>query len=191
MAYVFDPNDLREAAKVGVGLPRDDMFDAVAQALDTRYPGRIARERDWIFNTAGGATGSLTFLYASLSEYLIFFGSPIGAQGFTGRYSFVEDWFWILEGEVWYASEGATDREVYKAGDEVRLGKGAAKVYRIVDNAWALEYARGAIPTMLPFGLAHTMFTTLDYRLAFRTMWIYGGHVMRSLTDNANKASSP
>lgn len=181
MAYVFDPEVLREIAQKGVGVPRERMFDVVTEAAAARYPGFITRERDWFFNTAGGAFGTLTILYASLWEYLIFFGSPIGNQGHSGRYHFAEDYFWILEGEIWHVKEGRTEREVYKAGDEVHLEKGVAKYYRIVDNAWGFEYARGFIPSMLPFGLADTVFSTLDYRTAFKTFRIYGKHVIGNL----------
>ena len=180
MAYVFDPEILREVASAHIGVPRDEMFDAITESLATRYPDYISREPEWFFNNAGGAMGTLTFLYASLSEYLILFGSPIGNQGHTGRYNFVEDWFWVLEGELWYFTEGQTEREVYRAGDVIRLRKGQVKAYRIVDNGWALEYARGWIPTMLPFGLADTVFSTLDYRTAFKTFRIYGKHILRN-----------
>ena len=182
MAYIFDPAILKEAAKKGIGLPRDQMFRIVMEELSARYPGHIVTEPEWLVNTAGGAIGTLTFLYGSLTEYLIFFGSPIGTQGHTGRYSFVEDWFWILEGEAWYFTEGKTDREIYGPGDKIRLPKGMAKVYRIVDNAWALEYARGWIPTMLPFGFADTVFSTLDFRTMVRSFRVYGKHVFHNLT---------
>ena len=197
MAYVFDPDILREVATSNIGLPRQQMFDAVTRELTARYPGYISQKPEWFINNAGGAMGTLTFLYASLNEYLIFFGSPIGGQGHTGRYTFVDDWFWVLEGELWYFSEGQTEREVYRAGDEVRLQRRQAKGYRIVDNAWALEYARGWIPTMLPFGLADTVFSTLDYRTAFKTFRIYGKHVMgnwlgrKPIPDPATKGRIP
>ncbi len=181
MVYVFDPEVLREIARKGFGLPREQMFDTVTEAVAARYPGVITRERDWFFNTAGGAMGVMTFLYASLWEYLIFFGTPIGNSGHSGRYHFVDDWFWIMDGEMWYAFDGRADRVVCRPGDEAHLPRGTVKYYRIVDKAWGLEYARGFIPSMLPFGLAHTVFTTLDYRGAFQTCRVYGKHVIRNL----------
>ena len=44
-----------------------------------------------------------------------------------------------------------------------------------------LEYARGPIPTMLPFGLADTVFSTLDRRTVGKTVWQYGKLVVGNL----------
>ena len=180
MAFIFEPEDLQAIAQKAIGLPRDEMFDQIQRELAVRYPGRICEQREWILNTAGGARGTLTIIYASMREYLIFFGTPIGNRGHTGRYHFADDWFWILEGDFWRLREGSPDREVYGAGDVVLHPRGTAAIYRIVDNARALEYARGWIPTMLPFGMADTVFNTLDYRGFFKTFWLYGKHVLRS-----------
>ena len=38
-----------------------------------------------------------------------------------------------------------------------------AKQYRMDEACWALEYARGSVPSMLPFGLWDTLFSTLDF----------------------------
>ena len=62
-----------------------------------------------------------------------------------------------------------------------------AKGYRIVDHAWILEYARGPIVTMLPFGLADAMFSTLDGRTICRTFWLYGKHVLRNWRTAAGR----
>jgi C-8 sterol isomerase len=86
----------------------------------------------------------------------------------------------LLDGEMWYYAAGQTEKTVYRPGDTIYLGKGEAKCYRIVDHAWILEYARGPIPTMLPFGLADSLFSTLDYKTVFRTFRIYGRHVIRN-----------
>lgn len=49
------------------------------------------------------------------------------------------------------------------------------------DSCWALEYARGAIPLMLPFGIADTLFSTLDFATLLKTFWIYGRLTVREL----------
>jgi len=78
MAYVFDPHILREVATSNIGLPRQQMFDAVTGELTARYLGYISQKPEWFINNARRAMGTLMFLYASLNEYLIFFGSSIG-----------------------------------------------------------------------------------------------------------------
>ena len=49
------------------------------------------------------------------------------------------------------------------------------------DKCFALEYARGVIPLMLPFGLADVFFSTLDFVSLYRTFVIYGRHCIREL----------
>jgi C-8 sterol isomerase len=156
------------------------MFSVVTRELVARYPGLIDPQPEWIFNNAGGAMGTLAILHASVREYVIFFGTPIGTMGHTGRYSFVDDWFFMLDGEMWNCTEGQYERDVFKAGDTIHLPRRKAMAYRIPDHAWALEYARGVIPTMLGFGLADTVFSTLDYRTLYRTMRIYGRCLLRN-----------
>jgi hypothetical protein len=180
MTRVFDPETLAEIARLGVGLPRDAMFRAVHEALRERYPRHIDPEIRWVFNNAGGAMGQMTILHASLSEYLIFFGTPIGTEGHSGRYR-TEVWDYMLDGEMWCYVLGETERSMYRPGEYAYLGKNQVKGYRIPDFAWMLEYARGPIPTMLPFGMADTVFSTVDYKGFVRTLWLYGRLVVREL----------
>lgn len=181
MKYVFDPEVLREVAQSHLDLSLGEMLVAITTDLAERYPGRVETRQEWVFNNAGGAMGQLTTLYASAWEYLNFFGTPIGSGGHTGRYHFTEDYIFILDGEFWYYDQGDTERQEFRKGDYVYRPKGKARGYRMVDRAWVLEYARGPVFTMLPFGLADTLFSTLDYRTLFRTFRIYGRHILRSL----------
>ncbi|MGL3107224.1 ERG2 family protein [Bradyrhizobium sp. BR 1432] len=187
MAYVFDPDVLRAAARAGSGLPLEERLRTVTRELAKCYPGRISEEQEWVFSNAGGVMGQFSILYASLTEYVIFFGSPIGSSGHTGRYSFVKDWAFLLDGELWYFEQGQLSRDVVRAGDEVVLEFRRAKGYRIVDHAWILEYARGPIVTMLPFGLADAFFSTLDGRTICRTFRLYGKHVLRNWRTAAGR----
>jgi len=180
MRYLFDPSELHAVVRRAIGLPSEQMIDQIIGDLAARYPGHIATSKEWIFNNAGGAMGAMTILHASLHEYVIIFGSPIGTEGHTGRFM-ADDYFMILEGEQWAFREGALEREVYRAGDVHHLPRGHVKAYKFPERCWAVEYARGFIPQMLPFGLADSLFSTVDFRTIGRLFRIYGTQVMREL----------
>jgi len=180
MGYLFDPHVLHEVARSALGLPTRDMVEKIAGELASLYPGQIDPDPPWVFNNAGGAMGAMALLHASIREYVIIFGTPIGTEGHTGRHT-ADDFFIILEGEQWAFRQGSVEREVYKAGDMHILPRGEAKAYRIPEHGWALEYARGWIPPMLPFGLADTLTSTLDLPTLGRTLGLYTRAVTRSL----------
>lgn len=181
MAYVFDPAVLHEIARAAVGKkPRADMIASVEEGLIARYPDHVDRDAPWLFNNAGGAMGQIKILHSSLSEYILIFGTPIGTEGHSGRYG-TEVYDFMLEGEMWCFHAGEFDKTVFKPGDLAYLGPDRAKGYAVPSHAFMLEYARGAIPTMLPFGLADTLFSTRDRSTLGRTLWHYGSRAVREL----------
>jgi C-8 sterol isomerase len=181
MAYLFDPSELHEIAKLAVGKkPLASLLGSVEEALESRYPKHITRENPWVFNNAGGAMGQMKLLHCSLSEYIILFGTPIGTEGHSGRYS-TEVYDYVLEGEMWCYHAGEFQRTEFKPGDVAYLGPDKAKGYAVPNFVFMLEYARGAIPTMLPFGLADTLFSTRDRVTMGRTLWQYGKLAVKEL----------
>ncbi len=180
MGYIFEPADLHAVARRAVGKPMKEMVAQIGAELEERYPGHIEKKREWIFNNAGGAMGQMLIFHASLSEYLIIFGSATGTEGCTGRF-LAEDHFMMLEGEHWSYAEGEFDKHVTRAGEVTILKPGQVKQYRLPDRAYALEYARGAIPAMLPFGFADTFSSTLDFPNLYRTVRAYGSAVVGNL----------
>jgi C-8 sterol isomerase len=180
VGYLFEPSALHEIAKRGVGLPRAEMLEAVTRGLEERYPGHIHRNDDWIYATAGGAMGQMKFLHASPTEYVIFFGTPLNTEGHSGRTS-CEIHQFMLDGEMWCYEEGDLDRRVFRPGDATMVGRGVARHYSVPDHAWMLEYARGALPLMLPFALANQAFVTLDGKSVFRALSSFGKLSLRSL----------
>ena len=180
MAPLFDPDVLHDIAKETLGTPTDQLYSTLARKLEVRYPGHINHKEKWLFNNAGGAMGAMALFHCSLTEYIILFGTPIGTTGHSGRYrSHVYDA--MLEGEMWCYHPGSLKKTIYQPGDMAHLGPSDIKGYRVPDGAWMLEYAQGFIPQMLPFGLADTLFSTLDWRTVAGTMWQYGTLTVREL----------
>ncbi len=180
MKYVFDPEILREIAQSHLHLPLEDKLAAISQELAEQYPGLIETKPKWVLSNAGGAMGQTALLHASFREYVSFYGSPIDSGGHSGRYSFVDQYAFVIHGSMWSYSEGDLRRKEHRSGDVGFLGRGEAKGYRFVDQAWILEYVRGTIPTMLPFGFADCLFSTLDYTNLLRTLRIYTRHSLRT-----------
>jgi C-8 sterol isomerase len=177
---VFDPEVLHQIARESIGPPIEQLLPPLIDRLQARYPGHIQDPGRWVMNNAGGAMGAMLVLHASLTEYVMIFGTPIGTEGHSGRYR-ADDWFMILEGEQWAFNPGELQRRVYRPGDIHHMPRGNAQGYRIPEHCWALEYARGFIPGMLPFGVADTIFSTLDVRTLAETFAIYTRCAVREL----------
>jgi C-8 sterol isomerase len=172
--FIFSPEVLHGVAKEAVsGQPTiEGKVDFIRSRLAEIYPGHVRPENEWVFNIAGGSMGHMTILHASITEYVIIFGTPIGTEGYSGRFA-ADDYFMILEGEQWAYDEGGLKKEVYKPGDLHIMPKGVARGYRMPDHCYALEYARGWVPLMLPFGLADSFTSTMDMQNVAKTMKIY------------------
>ena len=178
--YVFDPKDLHEAAKKAIGLPHEAAFQTIIQTLDERYPGKINTQLDWVFNNAGGAMGQMSFLYGSIKEYLIIFGTSRPTEGHSGRYR-AEVFDFGFKGEWWCEYEGVFEPEIHGPGDIAYLSKSMAKHYGIEKEAWMIEYARGNIPSMIPFGFADSLVSTVDLPTVVKGLKTYTRLTMKSM----------
>ncbi len=186
MDYLFDPDVVHECALAGLGKPKPAMFDAIADAMEARYPGRIDRSQPWIYSIAGGAMIQMKLYYASVFEYLMIWGTPIGSEGHSGRHA-VGFWDTVVDGETWYYAEGQFEKRIYRPGDRIYVGPGQARGMNFTDGVWAVEYARGPLPLSVPFGLADEILSTLDFSTAGQTLGIYmslvGHHWRQPLAD--------
>ncbi|BDB40178.1 hypothetical protein IWGMT90018_06240 [Mycobacterium kiyosense] len=124
--------------------------------------------------------GQMKLLHASLTEYLILFGTPIGTEGHSGRYP-TEVWDFVFDGQVWCYEEGELDRAEHHPGDVAYLGRGRVKGYCAPGGAYMLEYARGPIPSMMAFGVADAVFSTVDAPTVAKTAWYYAKLTAASL----------
>lgn len=181
MGYIFEPERLHEISRVAAQKgERRAIIENVSQELKRHYPQHIDLNVPWLFNNAGGAMGQIKLLHCSLSEYILIFGTPSGTEGHSGRYG-TEVFDFMLDGEMWCFHAGEFERTIFKAGDLAYLGADSAKGYAVPSDVLMLEYARGAIPTMLPFGLADTLFSTHDPRTIGGTIFQYAKLVTRNL----------
>jgi C-8 sterol isomerase len=98
----------------------------------------------WMFNNHGGAMGSMYIIHASITEYLIIFGTPLGTEGHTGRHM-ADDYFNIIEGEQWTASPHSLVMTRYPRGSVHHMARGEAKQYKMHHGCWALELAQGRL----------------------------------------------
>ncbi|KAG8347815.1 putative C-8 sterol isomerase [Trypanosoma vivax] len=187
--WVFDPKKLQEIAKRGIAHAQNkhglnatahEVISAVVSHVLQEYPAYTQNTGHWILNNAGGAMGSMTVLHSSLSEYLIVFGTAVGTEGHTGRYPWAEDYFTIIYGEQWAALPSATSAEVYRPGDQHFLPRRVAKQYRMPGPCFALEYARGNIPSMLLFGFADLFTSTLDFVTFYDTVMGSAGQMIQN-----------
>lgn len=187
--WVYDPQTLQLLAQQGIrrannahaGQPTaEQVVEEVIQSVLTQYPATTRYTGRWLWNNAGGAMGSMTVLHCSFSEYLIIFGTPVGTEGHTGRHM-AEDFFTIIYGEQWAGDVGPVSRAVYPAGEQHYLPRRTVRHYRMPDECWALEYARGNIPSMMIFGFLDMIFSTFDLATMAQTVQESAGNMMMNL----------
>ncbi|KAJ7101940.1 ERG2 and Sigma1 receptor like protein-domain-containing protein [Mycena epipterygia] len=148
--YVFNPSELNQLTRAEIACtpPTQVKID-----IDSS---------EWVFHNAGGAIGALYIIYASITEYLFIFGTPLRTEGHTG-FLLADDYFTILVGEQWALFPGQLEMKWYTAGMVHYLPRGTAKQYKMHKGCFALEYVRGWIPLMLPFGLVDAITSSLDF----------------------------
>ncbi len=180
VAPLFRPEVLHAIARAAVGLPHAGMVKHVTDELARIYPGHIETRPNWMLSLAGGVMGIMTVLHGSLSEYVLIFGTPVGSEGFSGRYR-IEIHDFMLAGEMsTYTEEDFAERRVYRAGDAAVLRRREVKGVRLGEGAWMLEYGRGVIPSALPFALTDAL-VALEFPTIARTVWTYGRLTAREL----------
>ncbi|KAG1971035.1 hypothetical protein R3I94_020229 [Phoxinus phoxinus] len=172
--YVFTKEDVAKLAKQYAGQDHDQAFSKVVVELRKRYPGHILPDEDlqWVFVNAGGWMGSMCLLHASLTEYVLLFGTAVDTGGHSGRY-WAEISDTIISGMFRQWKEGTTKSETYYPGDTIVHAVGEATSVQWSAGTWMVEYGRGFIPSTLGFALADTVFSTQDFLTLFYTVRVY------------------
>ncbi|KAH6665554.1 putative C-8 sterol isomerase (Erg-1) [Halenospora varia] len=184
--YIFTPEQLHDLSLRAIKTHGNDTTSVVSYIvgeLSEKLPGGYVNlDEEWIFNNAGGAMGAMYIIHASITEYLIIFGTAIGTEGHSGRHT-ADDYFHILKGTqtAYLPGAGSYEPEVYPQGSVHHLHRGTVKQYKMDEACFALEYARGWIPPMLGFGYADTFTSTLDFPTLWRTTWVTGREMVSNL----------
>ncbi|MCJ8742658.1 hypothetical protein PDJAM_G00084780 [Pangasius djambal] len=181
--YVFTKEDVAKLAKQYAGQDHEQAFSKVVVELRKRYPGHILPDEDlqWVFVNAGGWMGSMCLLHASLTEYVLLFGTAVDTSGHSGRY-WAEISDTVISGTFRQWKEGSTKSETYYPGDTIVHSVGEATSVQWTAGTWMVEYGRGFIPSTLSFALADTVFSTQDFVTLFYTCRVY----MKCLLLEAN-----
>ncbi|EPS43226.1 hypothetical protein H072_2734 [Dactylellina haptotyla CBS 200.50] len=183
-SYVFDPKRLQEISQESITLYGDRsgnynrtlLFNDLSARLKKEYPKYITEINwdEWVFNNAGNAMGAMVLLHASITEYLIIFGTPLGTEGHTGIHA-AHDYFTILTGQQKFFYAGDVEPRLFNPGDQNWMKRGDKAQYAF--NGFALELAQGCIPCMLPFGFLEALTSTMDYSSFGWTAWYSARHM--------------
>jgi len=180
--FVFSESAVAAIAKQHI-IPKDKpvtasvitlAFQSIHADLEAKYPGHILpkSELQWLFMNAGGWMGSMCLLHASLTEYVLFFGSAIDTAGHSGRYwANISDT--VLSGEFEQWEEGKLTSRIHKPGTTVTHVWGSVTAVHFKSGTWMVEYGRGFIPSTLGFALADTLFSTQDFITLFHICRVY------------------
>jgi hypothetical protein len=121
--------------------------------------------------------GAYCLLYASVSEYVLLFGTVTGSTGHSGRYwADIEDT--LLQGHFRQWLDGSVRGIDWRPGQTIPHPKWTATGMAWAPDTWMVEYARGVIPSTLPFALGDSMLSAQDWWSVARSLRIYGLQVL-------------
>ncbi|XP_040818943.1 sigma non-opioid intracellular receptor 1 isoform X2 [Ochotona curzoniae] len=112
--FVFEREEIALLARKYAGLDHELAFSRLIVELRRLHPGHVLpdEELQWVFVNAGGWMGAMCLLHASLSEYVLLFGTALGSRGHSGRY-WAEISDTIISGTFHQWREGTTKSEVF------------------------------------------------------------------------------
>ncbi|XP_065191269.1 sigma non-opioid intracellular receptor 1-like [Sycon ciliatum] len=165
-SYVFTADEVASVARNALenGHNGPESFDFIIDEMRRRHPGHILPKEQmrWVFVNCGGWMGAMKLLHASLTEYVILFGTAVNTSGNSGRY-YANITDTIVSGKFWQWKEGEEKAVLYGPGDTVYHHMFEVAAVEWSADTWMLEYGRGLIPSTLGFALADTVFSTTDF----------------------------
>uniref|UniRef100_A0A8C8S8E7 Sigma non-opioid intracellular receptor 1 n=1 Tax=Pelusios castaneus TaxID=367368 RepID=A0A8C8S8E7_9SAUR len=174
LRFQFEPREIAELGRQHAGLDHELAFSKIIVELRKKHPGHILPDEDlqWVFVNAGGWMGSMCLLHASLTEYVLLFGTAVDTGGHSGRY-WADIYYTIISGTFRQWKEGTTRSEIYYPGDTITQQSGEATAVQWSAGTWMVEYGRGFVPPSIVFILADTIFCTQDFLTLFYTLRVY------------------
>lgn len=167
--YAFDPFELRDIALQHVGKPVPEIVTDLEADLVAKYGDLINTDMPWVINPAGFVMYQIKMLFVRRNEYIGMMGIPTPSTGHTGRHP-VTYYDTILSGGS--RTAGPTDfvAKTIGPGDFMITRPWEAFTASVSDHIFFLEYCRGPLATIMPFGVATYFSSTLDFKSAFQTL---------------------
>lgn len=159
--YIFEPDDLQRVVQMHLDSPLEQRFNRITETLHDVYGAHIHPGQDWIWSNAGGIMCSMQVLHVTPWEYLLFCGTAVGSEGHSGRHR-AELWDIVVHGELRTFEPDQFSPKTLVAGDCSHLTPGATNGSALGPECWLMEYVRGNVPSMFPFALGDTVFSTQD-----------------------------
>ncbi|OHE96791.1 C-8 sterol isomerase [Colletotrichum orchidophilum] len=81
--YIFDHEHLHDLSKRAIAAHGNDtrsVVNYIVTELNGIHPTNVNLDEEWVFNNAGGAMGAMYIIHASITEYLIVFGTTLSTQ---------------------------------------------------------------------------------------------------------------
>lgn len=187
--YVFDAETIGKYSKEAIAESANgnitEIVTALIPKLKAHYGPEIINDlnwEEWVFNNAGGSMGNMFIIHASISEYLIIFGTAVGLNGHSGVH-FADDYFTILSGNQKVGYDNQLEASVFLPGDCNHLTRGRMTQFSMDEGSYAIELAQGWIPAMLPFGFVEFLTSTLDLETLYRTVLYTGRDMIKNLLN--------
>lgn len=177
----FEREQLHAIAQENLHLRGQEQIDGIIHSLQQKYPGKIIQKPTWFWCNAGGAMWYVGILSISMWEYLIITGNSVGTAGHSGR-NLVTYTDYVMDGKIHYSREALPFvTEVYTKGDIATAHLFEALSICIPETALLLEYARGPIITLLPFGIWSAFFSTLDFVSAAKALYCFAAAFIQTI----------
>jgi hypothetical protein len=123
--------------------------------------------------------GAFKLLYASVSEYVLLFGTAMPTSGHSGRY-WADITDTLISGSFTQWLEGEVAPRLHSAGATVPHPPWTVSGVHWTGGTWMLEHARGFIPSTLPFAFSDGVFSSQDLWSLAKSVAVYGRHVTRN-----------